>query len=113
MAPKRAEKSPKRVPYSPKINENLTKGLLEGVCAQPGCCKKWSRVLKIVCYNPRKWPEMDIFAKTHLQTLLVWRLPLVLLCIKLLSVHGGGTARVTKCTILATVWEVILDSKGT
>jgi hypothetical protein len=29
--------------------------------------KKFTRVLKIVCYNLRKWPEMDIFAKTHLQ----------------------------------------------
>jgi hypothetical protein len=35
--------------------------------------KKWTRVLKIVCYNPRKWPETDIFAKTHLQTLLARR----------------------------------------
>jgi hypothetical protein len=34
--------------------------------------KKLTRVLKIVCY-PRKWPETDIFAKTHLQTLLARR----------------------------------------
>jgi hypothetical protein len=75
--------------------------------------KKLTRVLNIMCYNPRKWAETDVFVKTHLQTLLAWRLPLVLLCIKLLSVHGGGTVRVTKCTILASVWEVVLDSKGT
>jgi hypothetical protein len=35
--------------------------------------KKLTQVLKIVCYNPRKWPETDVFAKTHLQTLLARR----------------------------------------
>jgi hypothetical protein len=27
---------------------------------------KLTRVLKIVCYNPRKWPKRTFFAKTHL-----------------------------------------------
>jgi hypothetical protein len=31
--------------------------------------KKLTQVLKIMCYNPLKWPEMDVFTKTHLQTL--------------------------------------------
>jgi hypothetical protein len=31
--------------------------------------KKLTRVLKIMYYNPRKWPETDIFAKTYLQTI--------------------------------------------
>jgi hypothetical protein len=35
--------------------------------------KKLTRVLKIVCYNPQKWPEMDVFAKARLQTFLAWR----------------------------------------
>jgi hypothetical protein len=35
--------------------------------------KKLTRVPKIVCYNPRKWPETDVFTKTQLQTLLAWR----------------------------------------
>jgi hypothetical protein len=35
--------------------------------------KKLTRVLQIVCYNPRKWPGTDIFVKTHLQTLLARR----------------------------------------
>jgi hypothetical protein len=26
--------------------------------------KKLSRVLKIVCYNPRKWPETDVFRES-------------------------------------------------
>jgi hypothetical protein len=34
---------------------------------------KLTRVLKIVCYNPRKCPETDIFAKMHLQTLMARR----------------------------------------
>jgi hypothetical protein len=32
-------------------------------------------------------------------------IPLVLLCIKLWLVCGGGTVRVTKCIILPSVWE--------
>jgi hypothetical protein len=35
--------------------------------------KKLSRVLKIVCYNPRKWPETDVFTKTQQKTFLAWR----------------------------------------
>jgi hypothetical protein len=67
--------------------------------------KKLTRVLKILCYNPRKWPETDIFVRTHMQTLLARRHTLVLLCIKLCLVHGGGTVGVKKCIILASVWE--------
>jgi hypothetical protein len=65
--------------------------------------QKLTRVLKIVCYKPRKWLETDIFAKTHLQTLLAGDIPLVLLCIKLWSVCGGGTVGVTKRIILSSV----------
>jgi hypothetical protein len=32
--------------------------------------KKLIRVLKIVFYNPSKWPETDVFTKMQLQTLL-------------------------------------------
>jgi hypothetical protein len=35
--------------------------------------RKLTRLPKIVCYNPRKWPETDVFTKTQLQTLLAWR----------------------------------------
>jgi hypothetical protein len=34
------KKATKRVPWGPKINHNLAKFLVEGVCAHPGCCKK-------------------------------------------------------------------------
>jgi hypothetical protein len=66
--------------------------------------KKLSWVLKILCYDPRKWHETDVLAKTHLWTLLSADLPLVVLCIKLWWVCGGGTVRVTKWIILASVW---------
>jgi hypothetical protein len=39
-APKRAEKGLKHAPYGPKINENLTKCLQQGVCPHPGCFKQ-------------------------------------------------------------------------
>jgi hypothetical protein len=58
------------------------------------CKKNLTRVLKIVCYNPRKWPETDVFVKTHLQTRLARRPTLVVLCLKLWSARGGGTVRV-------------------
>jgi hypothetical protein len=35
--------------------------------------KKLTRLVKIMCYNPRKWPDTDVFAKTHLRTLLARR----------------------------------------
>jgi hypothetical protein len=35
--------------------------------------KKLTRLVKIVCYNPRKWPDTDVFAKTHMRTLLARR----------------------------------------
>jgi hypothetical protein len=40
-------------------------------------------------------------------------IPLVLLCIELWSVRGGGTVRVTKCIIWLPFGQVILGSKGT
>jgi hypothetical protein len=65
--------------------------------------KKLTRVLKIGCYNPRKWLETDVFAKTN-KPFCPGDIPLMLLCIKLWSVRGGGTVRVMKCIILASVW---------
>jgi hypothetical protein len=64
-----------------------------------------NKVPKIVCYNPRKWPETDVF-RENAPANPFWPgdLPLALLCIKLWSVCGGGTVRVMKCIILASVW---------
>jgi hypothetical protein len=43
------------------------------LCTSRMLQKKVTRVLKIVCYNPRKWLETDDFVKTHLRTLLARR----------------------------------------
>jgi hypothetical protein len=72
-APKRVEKGLKCVPNSPKINENLAKCLLEGVCAHPGCCKKFDPSRENRVLQSTKMAETHVFAKTHLQTLLARR----------------------------------------
>jgi hypothetical protein len=67
--------------------------------------KKLARVPKIVCYSSRKSPETDVFRKKNkFRTRLAQRPTLVVLCLKLWTVCGGGTIRVTKCVILASVW---------
>jgi hypothetical protein len=66
--------------------------------------EKLARVPKTVCYSSRKRPETDVFAKNKIRTRLARRPTLVVLCLKLWSVRGEGTVRVTKCVILASVW---------
>jgi hypothetical protein len=66
--------------------------------------KKLARMPKTVCYSSRKSPEMDVFAKNKIWTRLARRPTLVVLGLKLWSVRGEGTVRVTKCVILASVW---------
>jgi hypothetical protein len=66
--------------------------------------KKLARVPKSVCYRSLKSPETDVFKKNKIRTRLARRPTLVVLCLKLWSVRGGGTVLVTKCVILASVW---------
>jgi hypothetical protein len=61
------------------------------------------RVAKTVCYSSRKSPERDVFGNNKIRTRLARRPTLVVLCLKLWSVRGGGTVRVTKCFILTSV----------
>jgi hypothetical protein len=42
--------------------------------------------------------------KNKIRTRLARRPTLMVLCLKLWSACGGGTVRVTKCVILATIW---------
>jgi hypothetical protein len=63
-----------------------------------------ARVPKTVWYNSRKSPETDVFAKNKIWTRLVGRPTLVVQSLTLWSVRGGGTVRVTKCVILASIW---------
>jgi hypothetical protein len=94
-----------RGPYGPKMNGNLIKCHLNDFVTIREVSKKLARVPKTVCYSSRKSPEMDVFRKKNkIQTRLAPRPTLVVLCLKLWSVRGGGTVRVTKCVILASIW---------
>jgi hypothetical protein len=42
-------------------------------CTSGMLLKNWPEYWKLCTYNPWKWPESDVFAKTHLQTLLSHR----------------------------------------
>jgi hypothetical protein len=65
--------------------------------------KKLAWVPKTVCYSSRKSPETDVFEKNKFRTRLARRPTLVVLCLKLWTVRGEWTVRVTKCVILASV----------
>jgi hypothetical protein len=65
--------------------------------------KTLARVSKTVCYSSRKSPKTDVFTKNKIRTRLACRPTLVVLCLKLWSVRGEGTVRVTKCVILGSV----------
>jgi hypothetical protein len=49
-------------------------------------------------------PKRTFSRKNKIRTRLARRPTLVVLCVKLWSVRGEGTIRVTKCVILASVW---------
>jgi hypothetical protein len=63
----------------------------------PGCRKSCA-----IAHENR--PKLTFSRKNKIRTRLVQRPTLVVLCLKLRSVHGEGTVRVTKCVILASVW---------
>jgi hypothetical protein len=99
----------------------------------PGDLPWWCYALSYGRYveeRPLQWRNVSFWPPEWLQVILGWKgnettrkrygtctlrhknqsnvwpedIPLVLFCIKLWSVHGGGTVRVTKCIILASVW---------
>jgi hypothetical protein len=102
-ATKRLVKGLERGPYGPKIQGNLIKCHLQGFCDNPGGFQKFGPGAENVCYRSRKSPETDVFVK-KIWTRLARRPTLVVLCLKLWSICGGGTVRVTKCVILASIW---------
>jgi hypothetical protein len=92
--PKKARNVKARVQKSMKTSPNVF--YKESVHIQD-VAKKLTRALKIVCYDPRKWPEVDIFRENALlNSKPFWPrdLRLVVLCIKLWWVHVGGTVSV-------------------
>jgi hypothetical protein len=67
--------------------------------------KKLARVPKTVCYIAHEnRPKRTFSGKNKIRTRLAQRPTLVVLCLKLWSVRGGGTIRVTICVILASIW---------
>jgi hypothetical protein len=61
-------------------------------------------VPKTVCYSSRKSPKRTFSRKNKTRTRLARRPTLVVLCLKLWSVCGEGTIRVTKYVLFASVW---------
>jgi hypothetical protein len=62
----------------------------------PGCRKPCA-----IAHENR--PKRTFSRKNKIRTRLARRPTLVVLCLKLWSVRGGGTVRVTKCVILASI----------
>jgi hypothetical protein len=62
----------------------------------PGCRKQCA-----IAHENR--PKRMFSRKNKIRTRLAWRPTIVVLCLKLWSARGGGTVRVTKCDILASI----------
>jgi hypothetical protein len=68
--PKKARNVNPRVQKSMKTSPNI---FYKEYVNIRDVAKKLTRVLKIACYNPRKWLETDVFTKTQQKTFLAWR----------------------------------------
>jgi hypothetical protein len=94
-----------RGPYGPKINGNLIKCHLQGFCDNSGGFRKnWPGCRKSCAIAHENRPKRTFSGKNKIRIRLAQRPTLVVLCLKLWSIRGGGTVRVTKCVILASVW---------
>jgi hypothetical protein len=65
--------------------------------------KNWLGCRKPCAIAHENRPEKDVFAKNKMRTRLARRPTLVVLCLKLWSIRGEGTVRVTKYVILASI----------
>jgi hypothetical protein len=94
-----------RGPYGPKINGNLINCHLQGFCDNPrGFPKYWPGCRKLCAIAHENRAKRTFPRKNEILTCLGRRPTLVVLCLKTWSIRGGGTVRVTKCVILASVW---------
>jgi hypothetical protein len=66
--------------------------------------KNWPGCRKLCAIAHENRPKRTFSRKNKIRTRLARRPTLVVLCLKLWSVRGEGTVRVTKCVILASVW---------
>jgi hypothetical protein len=93
-----------RGPYGPKINRNLIKSHLQVFCDNPGGFQKIGPGTENRAIAHENRPKRTFPRKIKIRTCLARRPTLVVLCLKLWSVRGEGTVRVTKCVIPASVW---------
>jgi hypothetical protein len=66
--------------------------------------KNWPGCRKPCAIAHENRPKRTFSGKNKIPTHLARRPTLVVLCLKLWSARGGGTVRVTKCVILASIW---------
>jgi hypothetical protein len=66
--------------------------------------KNWLGSWKSCAITHENGPKRMFSRKRTCKPFWLGDMPLVLLCIKLWYVRGGGTIRVMKCIILASVW---------
>jgi hypothetical protein len=93
----------KRVPYGPKINGNLIRCHLQGFGKNPGGFEKIDPGAENRVLAHENGPKRTFLRSYKIRNRLAWRPTLVVLCLKLWSVRGGGTVTVTKCVIPASV----------
>jgi hypothetical protein len=101
---KRPVKGLERGPYGPKINGNLIKCHLQVFCDNPGGFRKIGPGAEPCAIAHENCSKQTFSRKNIIRIRLARRTTLVVLCLKLWSVRGEGTVRVTKCVILASVW---------
>jgi hypothetical protein len=90
-----------RVPYGQKINGNLIRCHLQGFGENPVGFKKIDPVAENRVLAHENGPKWTVSRSHKIRNRLARRPTLVVLCLKLRSVLGGGTVTVTKCVILA------------
>jgi hypothetical protein len=92
-----------RVPYSPKTNGNLIRCHLQRFGKKPKGFKKVDPGAENRVLYLKKMARNGRFSRSYkIRNRLAQRPTLVVLCLKLRSIHGGGTVRVKKCVILSS-----------
>jgi hypothetical protein len=66
--------------------------------------KNWPGCRKPCAIAHENRPKRTFSRKNKIRTRLARRPTMVVLCLKLWSARGGGTVRVTKCVIMASIW---------
>jgi hypothetical protein len=66
--------------------------------------KNWPGCRKPCAIAHENRPKRTFLRKNKIRTRLARRPTLVVLCLKLWSLRGEGTVRLTKCVILSSVW---------